>query len=420
MRIACIYLERKPSAIPIESIAEACYRFTPLISVREKEAIFLDITRSKNLFTEQGLSLRVKALGNKFNTKTHVGFGENPSLALIAAKFKSHDLKKIPLEALLYFENSFTFSEEFYSKLQKWQRIFHLLGISTISQFVALPISEITNRFGKDALLIHHRIRNQYLPAWPGLRIPEKIKESIHIEPCTNLEPLLFILRGLIDRCMARLRGRHLRASKIELKFELENWTTLKSKEVRFSLDLPFSQSSVTGLLPILKDFLYFELQRKPIHSPICVVHFEVTETVFGSSPQQNFFNKKEEEKENWNLLLSRLFQKLNPDQIFTAECVQRYLPEKSWKKQSPTYKNNSKTLELPIRPTRLLKNPIPISSLEKLENSQWEGPERISSEWWQEFFDRDYFQVKTPSGERLWIFYNRLNQEYYLHGYFD
>jgi hypothetical protein len=40
---------------------------------------------------------------------------------------------------------------------------------------------------------------------------------------------------------------------------------------------------------------------------------------------------------------------------------------------------------------------------------SAWRGPERLSGEWWDDpaglGFARDYFQVDTQEGERLWVY---------------
>jgi len=49
---------------------------------------------------------------------------------------------------------------------------------------------------------------------------------------------------------------------------------------------------------------------------------------------------------------------------------------------------------------------------------------ERIESSWWQmqskEIKYRDYYFALSQEGQLLWIFQDRLNSKYYLHGYFD
>src|SRR5690606_12935656 len=48
------------------------------------------------------------------------------------------------------------------------------------------------------------------------------------------------------------------------------------------------------------------------------------------------------------------------------------------------------------------------------------EGPERIESGWWDGGdVARDYFVAAGPSGERLWVFRDRADGRWYLHGRF-
>jgi protein ImuB len=168
-------------------------------------------------------------------------------------------------------------------------------------------------------------------------------------------------------------------------------------------------------------------------------VIFEVVETVPGQYFQRHFFNKKEEEQEAWNSLIERLCEKLGrscvrgQEPAFVAEPVENYKPENGWRRRVV---ENQKSLllgvdlPLPERPLRLLPKPTPLAkngnSLvgrdREWEISDWEGPERISGEWWGEEFRRDYFRVGTKNGEQLWIFRipEAAGDYVYLHGYFD
>jgi protein ImuB len=48
------------------------------------------------------------------------------------------------------------------------------------------------------------------------------------------------------------------------------------------------------------------------------------------------------------------------------------------------------------------------------------EGPERIESGWWDERdVGRDYYIAVSAGGERLWVFRDRRNRDWYLHGLF-
>src|SRR6185312_12543578 len=101
---------------------------------------------------------------------------------------------------------------------------------------------------------------------------------------------------------------------------------------------------------------------------------------------------------------------KLGKERVFTAIPENRYLPEKAF---SRALKRESReSPPWPARPTRLLAHPRPLGPLVgKLKAASLEGPERLSGEWWDsqyEGFNRDYYRLKTVSGEELWVFVNR------------
>ena len=80
------------------------------------------------------------------------------------------------------------------------------------------------------------------------------------------------------------------------------------------------------------------------------------------------------------------------------------------------------------MRPTRLLAKPCRLQrvgswlkcSLGNWQIQDWQGPERMSGEWWHDFFARDYYKVTTPKGEQIWIFQDPHERQFYLHGFFD
>ena len=86
-------------------------------------------------------------------------------------------------------------------------------------------------------------------------------------------------------------------------------------------------------------------------------------------------------------------------------------------------------------RPLRLLPVPIPISTGEKRRNfptqllvagrtfqlRQFSAPERIQTAWWtDEPCHRDYYQVITHAGSRMWLYRDLHTSQWFLHGVFD
>lgn len=86
-------------------------------------------------------------------------------------------------------------------------------------------------------------------------------------------------------------------------------------------------------------------------------------------------------------------------------------------------------------RPLRLLPVPIPISTGEQrrrfptqllvsgrtFQLRQFSAPERIQTAWWtDEPCHRDYYQVTTHVGSRMWVYRDLHTSQWYLHGVFD
>ncbi len=79
-------------------------------------------------------------------------------------------------------------------------------------------------------------------------------------------------------------------------------------------------------------------------------------------------------------------------------------------------------------RPSWLLKKPIPIRSTHRdaFASLHWRGrlflvrgPERIDSHWWQEHVQRDYYHAKHERGNLFWVYQDRRNKGWFIHGLF-
>ncbi len=464
----------------ILSLAEACHRFTPLVAVREGEAIFLDMTASLHLFQQETFARRLQALSRRFGLAPRVSSADDAPTALALARTSIRNLRDLPLDSLTDFLSPFEpigNQPPLARQARKLVDIFATLGFGTLDDFLRIPTEMLASRFGKDGVQAAELVRKRRTESWPVFRLPEVIQERLDLfeadtmAPCSDLEPLLLAAKTLIDRVMSRLRARSLRASAISLEFEMQKIAGLKAVQPRrWELYLPQPQGSSHGLIPILRDRLAFDLQRDPLISPVGSIELTILETAPGHGAQSCFFNRQLEDAEAWDGLVARLAQKLGNDHVFNVSVIDRHLPEAAWKAEEPKFFADSEPKPSPTpnpvnsnppgnqgppthptphahppRPIRLLKKPeLLLKEGEDLvRNSKrnqrwsivrWEGPERINGEWWDGGFDRDYFRVHTRDGEQLWIYLSPPvlekdgsgelrasgHPEFYLHGYFD
>jgi len=49
-----------------------------------------------------------------------------------------------------------------------------------------------------------------------------------------------------------------------------------------------------------------------------------------------------------------------------------------------------------------------------------FEGPERLSGEWWSTPFDRDYYRARVEGLGECWLYRDGADGRLWLHGFFD
>lgn len=462
-RVVCLFFKTEA---PTEKIAESCYRFTPTIATRPGEAVFLDIAGSLHLFREDSLLLRLLSVCKRFGATPRITIADDAGTALAMARF-GKPARELPIESLQDFASPFDPNPELMKSVRKIIATLRSLGLETVQDFARLPAGTLASRFGEEGVELSRHIRAGYSAPWPLLKLEEKVSEELDLrsldsmDPCHDLEPLFFLSRGIIDRAMARLRGRGERAAQVELEFTLERHSALKEVQRSWKMQLPVPQGSVQALLPLLRERVAGDVSRNGLAAPVVGLRFTIHEAAPGHGAQRNLFNKREDESEAWDQLLARLIEKLGQERAFVAKPVDRHLPERAWQ---PVIASSIPPLDLlnpadlpvssPVRrPTRVLKRPEPVKKLGEMivhcmndqhwQVAEWHGPERLSGEWWapSKGFQRDYYRVVTRTGEQLWVFVNRkasigpsfgsvtaaaavsaalAEERLYLHGFFD
>ncbi len=158
--------------------------------------------------------------------------------------------------------------------------------------------------------------------------------------------------------------------------------------------------------------------------------------------------------------LIDGLTTRLGPQAVAQAQPVSDHQPEKAYRycrlpisdcRLKSVPQDQSETLDtirlrqgqvgnrqsaMAWRPLRLLPDPRPIAVTALVPDgppvqfrcdgrqhvvAACEGPERIETGWWRgPYVQRDYYRITDQAGLRLWIFRQRDDGEWRLHGWFD
>lgn len=416
MKVVCFYFEKK---VDLKNIAEIFFRYTPQIAVSEN-ALFLEIEQCSRMYSEAEFLNLAEAIFLKLEIAVKVGVAPSVPLALASASLGTKRLERIPLSFLRHFLFPFHGDEKQGALLTKIIWYFEKLGLRTVKELSTIPPRELSSRFGAMGLLLHQRVNDSSLLLWPKFIPEEKVREKRDFDAevqIDSVEPLVFVIKGLLDRIYLRLLARDKTLKTFEVRLQPEYVITI---------DLSFTNISIKTLLQLFRDKVSASLQRNPLPGEITGVEILVLEMAPYQRTQRDFFNpKKEENEESYLELVNRLSLKLGEKKVFKASLNESYLPEKNWGRE----KSGNSFLPsdpLPSRPLRLLPEPVRLPCLagkvyfdgKAIELKNISRPEVVFSDWWNRNEERVYFKARSHLGSDLWIYKNR--ETYFLHGLFD
>ncbi len=421
MKVLCLLFD---SPSPLSAIAEACLYWTPQIAVSH-EAIFLEIGKSRHLYTDEVVLAGLQEMLASFEVQANLAVGDDLPTALALARYQCTTKSTLPIDAIT------DYWDPFYSDATPDKMLVTLkqLGIRTIEDFLKFPTQIWGSRFGTLGLFIAQRANDATSLPWRLFTKQEHIMETVNIDESNaiqSLEPLLFILKRLLNRLTVRLRGRAERMGTLELNVKQESYSTVRKPERTWIIDFPLPQSNPHTLLAIIRERLDRAISTQPLESSVVFLSLQALETSPWHGSQTNLFSRKEKEHEAWTSLIARITERVGKGTSFLASPIEHYCPERAWQKtmEIPPTMN----LPFPKRPLRLLKYPERIKKSHSsiaCGTTQWkiiktDGPEHLCGEWWDHSFDRNYYTIHTQTGERLWIFQIPGSNDCYLHGYFD
>lgn len=404
------------SPSPLGTFAEACLSLTPNLFVFDEHEIFLEIGGTQKLFGgEAGLLLKAETLAANFRLQKRMVLCDRPEWGralstapeVVIPPGKSREaLGRLPISRLGLCGDPHTFSEE-EKEREKLVLFLRKVGLRTIGDFAALPATAVNRRFGKMGVLLREWVTGEKEFLLPPFFAKEVLKENVDADEVTSLDSLLLFLRQGLVKLELRLRGRALSAKKLQLTFNLES-----KNAVTRVLEVAHPTQDAQALLKLLKDFL----PTVQWDSPLARLEIEVIDTLPWTPGQLSLLDKGENRFYDLAQYVGRLRARLGAAKVGFAEFQESYFPESSWKNVWPP-SVKSAPQDVPNRPLFLFFPPKPCSP-----PKNWEliPSEDISSEWWERNDRRSYFVAKNPQGAQLWVYFDRQEREWFLHGVFD
>lgn len=330
----------------------------------------------------------------------------------------------------------------------------HALGIRTIGALAELPGGEIEQRWGDDGMTAW-RLAQGDDPRRPVLA---RIAEQPHAEmelatPAATMEPVLFLVRPAIENLVSQLvsLGRSIASLSITLTLDDARGAMPNAQPHTVTREIRLPR-------PLARPAPLFErcrglLSRWPLTAPVIAIRITVLLTSPLAGEQGNLLNTSWRDPGAADAALERVRAELGPDVVVTPATRDGYALERSgtWREDDDTASYVGRSPLDVVRKTSHVKRPtydavgVPAASalrlLEKPEQVDvdrdpdprrvyWRGraihvlsaigPERLSGDWWNDSYQRDYWRCESGGDDERELVLYRDAAGWWVQGWYD
>lgn len=318
-----------------------------------------------------------------------------------------------------------------------------LLGLRRCAELAALATADVELRFGPEGVRVWRLARGED-PRWP-FRPPPAAGVAAEAEldaPVETLEPLRFLLRGLLGSVLEQMARRQRVPAALRLVLRLDDGDE-EALDVR--------PARPTGEARLLSDLCHRALEGHAAAGAILGVRLEGVEEGAARADQLDIFRPPAPDPAAVHASLLPLLQHWGDGALSRASLKGAHLPAERvrWEERgvrgvldvagrpAAPPEDGVRTpsrAELPLclrrfpeprpaavqadaagRPTALR---LPGASAPARVRA--EGPERLSGRWWAQGYAREYWLAETEAGTLWLLFRDGREGRWYLEGWYD
>jgi len=196
---------------------------------------------------------------------------------------------------------------------------FRALGLCTLGEVARLPTPAVLARLGAAGGRAQALCRGEDDTPLHPAALPEEVAEEVALEmPAEQLEPVLFALKAVVDRAVARLQGRGLAAVRLLLQLRLD-----PSGEA----DVPLQLARPTGQPRLLLELLRHRLAELQLPRPVAGLRLRVLEAQRDAGRQLELGDGPQGDAP-LEAVLSRLATALGEEALVSVSLQARHRPE--------------------------------------------------------------------------------------------
>ncbi len=300
------------------------------------------------------------------------------------------------------------------------------LGIRHISDLIALPRATVTRRFGADVLLrLDQALGTQPEEISP---LPELVHFGVRMtlpDPIGLSADVMAGTERLLEQLCAKLKAREMGARVLQLTLRRVDQA---NQQVELRLARPLHD--VARILPL------FGRGVDQVDAGFGIDQIRLEATQVNPLPARQISPLGTRHGGRLDDLITRIGTRIGLENVQRFLPADSHIPERSFIIAPAAYSEPAGSwVALQPRPLRLFPpepiagtGPRPPARLRwrrmSLTTGRVTGPERIAPEWWLPDENwrsglRDYWQVETRQGRRLWLFYTPQNPGWYVQGEF-
>lgn len=400
----------------LQQLGHWAYQFTPHIQCHGSTSLTLEVSRCLKLFQGRDhlAHCMLEQLPPGFRPFS-LAFCETAHAAALAAQahppceqpgfFSLSELHGIKVEWL-------AIEEELASRLRS-------MGITTLAHLLDLPRDALAKRFGSSLVSYLKKLMGELPDLLPHWQIPEQFFAQLEfLQEVENTEPLLFPLRNLVSRLSDFLHARQCATTQLAFRFMLRN---RQHYSWQVSLSAPVYRSA--DMLPLLQ----LRLAQARLPAPVTGVQLQVTDLVPLSQGQADLLTPWRSDQLGRLQLIDKLKARLGNTNVQGVSAIADHRPEFAWVAVEP---GAGKAVQHPVQPNQyrpmwLLRSPQRLNQKKDMPVLEGHlqlltGPERIHCGWYDDHpVNRDYYVARQQSGRQLWVYRDRVDSCWYLHGVF-
>lgn len=392
----------------LQRVAEQTSQLTPNVHINEPFGVLLDVTASVTLFGGvPALQRHAQSIAEAMRLRAHVVVAPTAS----GAKWLARAHRQLIVDGAIdpWLDDLMLDCTDLPVELVE---SLHALNLHHLAALRSIPAAALGKRFGKELPLLLGRAYGEFsegLPYWqPVVRFSETVefpdlaREQGHWMPGVT---------ELLDRLQAFLRGRAASTQAILFRFRMG---TLQQTE--FALQAAHETHQASDWLRLFNA----RIDRLPIPHEVSAIELSCERIEAMRFAELDLFDRSRERDREWSALTTLIKLRLGETALQPANDNACALPE------APLTAGLSATQSADIRPTLLFDPPKPLSSREVTAftaSFPLRYPDRLQEHWWpqpdRDHTTRDYYIARAPDERMLWVFRERLHNEWFLQGLF-